>query len=417
MQIVIFEDEKVHRLGPLVHFKPVYSLFAGCRTLLEKFRFHLGPRVTFTCHCRKYLQPVHHGMFPLFRPAGDRHEDVLLVNGRLLCNERAASIMLHNPPAPGQCLMQDDAVIFARVNAGNIAAADGAMPDVLDAALLSDRSEVLRLEGFKLLRNIWDPVALHPGELEREAGTLELGKLLGEVSSRAALDNPQNIYVGPGARVKSGAILDAESGFVYIGPGAVVGSQAVLAENIFVDSSATVKTGGNLHSNVTVGNYAKVGGEIEDSIVEPYANKQHEGFLGHSYISSWCNLGAGANTSDLRNNYGKVTVVLDGEKVRTGEQFLGLLMGEHSKCSINSMFNTGTVAGTSANIFGNGFPPKNIPSFSWGGPGEGFEYYDVEKALETARVVMQRRGVEMSAEYESMFRYVAALEQAKKISV
>lgn len=417
MQIVIFEDEKVHRLGPLVHFKPVYYLSAGCRTLLGKFRFHLGPHVDFSCHSRKYLQPVYRGMLPLFHPAGDVHEDLLLVNGRLLCDERSASIMLHNPPAPGQCLVQDEEVIFARVNAGNIATQGAALPDVIDTAYLSAVCEVIGLEGFKLIRNIWDPVALHPGELEREAGTIELGNLLGEVSSRAALENPQNIYVGKGARVKSGAILDAESGFVYIGSGAVVGSQAVLAENIFLDRFATVKTGGNLHSNVAVGNYAKVGGEIEDSVVESYANKQHEGFLGHSYISSWCNLGAGSNTSDLRNNYGKVKIILDGEKVQTGEQFLGLLMGEHSKCSINSMFDTGTVAGTSANIFGNGFSPKNIPSFSWGGSGQGFQHYAVEKALETARVVMQRRGVEMSAEYEAMFRYVAALEQAKKISV
>lgn len=417
MQIVIFEDEKVRRLGPLVHFKPVYFLSTGCRTLLEKFRFHLGPRVAFTCHSRKYLEPVFHGMLPLFQPAGDMREDLLLVNGRLLCDERAASIMLHDPPAPGQCLMQDEEVVFARVNAGNIAAGEAVLPDVIDTALLSDGSEVIGLEGFKLLRNIWDPVALHPGELEREAGTLELGNLLGEVSPGAALENPQNIYVGKGARVKSGAILDAESGFVYIGSGAVVGSQAVLAENIYLDRFATVKTGGNLHSNVAIGNYAKVGGEIEGSVVESYANKQHEGFLGHSYISSWCNLGAGTNTSDLRNNYGKVKIVLDGENVQTGEQFLGLLMGEHSKCSINSMFNTGTVAGTSANIFGNGFPPKSIPSFSWGGPGQSFEHYAVEKALETARLVMRRRGVEMSAEYEAMFRYVAALEQAKKISV
>ena len=417
MQIVIFEDEKVNRFGPLVHFKPVYSLFTGCRTLLEKFRFHLGSRAAFSCHIRRYLQPVFHEKLPLFQPSGERNQDLLLVNGRLLCNERAASIMLDSPPAHGQCLVQDGEVIFARVNAGNIAAPDMALPDVIDTGALSAELEAVGLDGLKLFRNIWDPVALHPGELEREAKTLELGNLLGEISSRAALENRDNIYVGEGAKVKPGAVLDAESGFVYVGPGAVVESQAVLAGNIFLDRAAVVKTGGNLHSNVAIGSFSKVGGEVEDSVVEPYANKQHEGFLGHSYISSWCNLGAGSNTSDLRNDYGKVKIILDDKVVQTGEQFLGLLMGEHTKCSINSMFNTGTVAGTSANIFGNGFPPKNIPSFSWGGPGPGFQHYDVEKALETARVVMGRRGVEMSGEYESMFRYVAALEQVRKIPV
>lgn len=417
MQIVIFEDEAVHRFRPLVHFKPVYCLYTGCRTVLQKFRFHLGPDIPVSCHLRRYLEPVYRDHFSVFQHNGDPEKDILLVNGRLLCDARAADVILHNPPAPGQCILQKGDLVFARVDAARVAAPGGALPDYIDTDLLAAESEIIESESFRLLRNIWDLVAFHAEELESEAETLKLGMISGRVSPRAGLENPGNIFVGEGAVIKSGAVLDAEAGFVYVSSGAVVEPQAVLAGNVFIGESANVKTGANLHSNVVIGSVSKTGGEIEDSIVEPYANKQHDGFLGHSYLSSWCNLGAGTNTSDLRNNYGKVRLNIEGIEVQTGERFLGLLMGEHTKCSINSMFNTGTIAGTSTNIFGSGFPPKNIPSFAWGGGRAGFQRYDIEKALETARIVMSRRNIRMSAAYEKMFRHVAAFEQGREGSV
>lgn len=407
MHIVIFEDEAVHRFRPLVHFKPVYGLSVGCRTILQKFRFHL-PNIAFSCHLRRYLEPFYREHLPVFRHTGDLERDILLVNGRLLCDKKAADIMLHDPPAPGQCLLQGDDLVFARVKAALVAVPGETPPDYIDTKRLAGESEIITSDGFRLLQNIWDPVVLHPGELEREAETLDLGKISGRVSPRAGLENPGNISVGEGAVIKPGAVLDAEEGFIHVSPGTVVEPQAVLVRNVFLDGSARVKTGANLHNNVSIGKFSKVGGEIENSIVESYANKQHEGFLGHSYISSWCNLGAGTNTSDLKNNYGKIGLIIDGKEMQTGEQFLGLLMGEHTKCSISSMFNTGTVAGASANIFCSGFPPKYVPSFSWGDPGSGFQRYDIDKALETARIVMARRNIGMSPAYEAMFRHVAA---------
>jgi UDP-N-acetylglucosamine diphosphorylase/glucosamine-1-phosphate N-acetyltransferase len=252
-------------------------------------------------------------------------------------------------------------------------------------------------------------IAFHPDELLRDAETLELGHIEGDVHPSVAIINRSNIYVGPGAVVRAGAVLDAEEGFVAVGSGAIVESQAVLMQNVFLAPWSRVKIGAKVFSNVTIGMASKVGGEVEDSLIEPFANKQHDGFLGHSYLSSWCNLGAGTNTSDLKNNYSPITLSINGQLYRTGLQFLGLLMGDHSKSSINSMFNTGTVVGTGANIFGGGFPPKEVPSFSWGGS-EGFENYDVEKAVETAMKVMERRKVTMSIAYESMFRFVARAE-------
>ncbi|MFN3394901.1 MAG: transferase, partial [Candidatus Thermochlorobacter sp.] len=176
-----------------------------------------------------------------------------------------------------------------------------------------------------------------------------------------------------------------------------------LMNYVMIGQGATVKISAKLYDYVYIGAFSKVGGEVESSIIERYANKQHEGFLGHSYISSWCNLGADTNTSDLKNNYSTIRMNVGGKEIDTKMQFLGLIMGEHSKCGINTMFNTGTVVGMSSNIFGAGFPPKTIGSFQWGGA-EGFVRYDLDKALEVARTVMKRRNVQLTPEYETLFR-------------
>jgi UDP-N-acetylglucosamine diphosphorylase/glucosamine-1-phosphate N-acetyltransferase len=154
----------------------------------------------------------------------------------------------------------------------------------------------------------------------------------------------------------------------------------------------------------------KVGGEVEGAIIHSFSNKQHDGFLGHAYLGMWVNLGADTNNSDLKNNYGTVKVVIDGTQVDTGSMFMGLVMGDHSKSSINSMFNTGTVVGVSSNVFGSGFPPKSVPSFAWGGS-EGMTTYEIERALDVARRVMGRRKVELTKAEEAVLRSV--FEQTK----
>jgi len=187
--------------------------------------------------------------------------------------------------------------------------------------------------------------------------------------------------------------------------------------SVYLAPWSKANIGAKIYSNVAVGLASKVGGEVEDSIIEPFANKQHDGFLGHSYLSSWCNLGAGTNTSDLKNNYSKIVLDMGSHKVLTDLQFLGLIMGDHSKSSINSMFNTGTIVGTSANVFGEGFPPKYIPSFSWAGSAAGIEPYELDKAVGTARKVMERRRVSMSLSYEAMFRFLALREQGGEVFI
>jgi UDP-N-acetylglucosamine diphosphorylase / glucose-1-phosphate thymidylyltransferase / UDP-N-acetylgalactosamine diphosphorylase / glucosamine-1-phosphate N-acetyltransferase / galactosamine-1-phosphate N-acetyltransferase len=416
MQVLVFEDSRVLDMKPLVNLKPVYGLYTGFRSLQEKLEHSIRGKVTPTYHLRGYLAPFYAEQHPECTVNRIEEKDVLLVNGRIVFSQTAAKVIIEGLFDPGTAYMQGDDMLFARVQSSLITDADGLLPDLIDTSSLSGQLVTQSVTGFRVISNLWDMVAFHSDELMQDAETLELGRFEGEVHPSAAIVNRSNIYVGPGAVVRAGAVLDADEGFVAIGAGAIVDPQAVLMQNVFLASRARAKTGAKIYSNVAVGMASRVGGEVEDSLIEPFVNKQHDGFLGHSYISSWCNLGAGTNTSDLKNNYSRITLLHNGRLRMTGLQFLGLLMGDHSKSSINSMFNTGTIVGTGANIFGGGFPPKEVPSFSWGGI-DGFIPYEIEKAVETARRVMERRQVVMSSSYESMFRFVAGMESASPIFV
>lgn len=416
MQVIIFEDIRAHELKPLVNLKPVYGLYTGFRSLREKFEHFTRGEVTLTWHLRHYLAPFYAEQHPDCIVNRVVEDDLLLVNGRLVCEETAAGILIDGAIEQGKGYMQGSDLLFARVNRSLITDESGMMPDLIDTRRIASEIVTEAVTGFRLLSNIWDVIAFHTDELQRDGAILELGRIEGDVHPGAAIVNRSNIYIGPGAVVRAGAVLDADDGFVAVGAGAVVDPQAVLMQNVYLAPWSRAKIGAKIYSNVSIGTASRIGGEVEDSIIEPFANKQHDGFLGHSYISSWCNLGAGTNTSDLKNNYSRITLLLNGREQMTGMQFLGLLMGDHGKSSINSMFNTGTVVGTGANVFGGGFPPKEVPSFSWGGY-NGFEPYEIERAVQTAKKVMERRQVVMSTAYEAMFRFVAGTERTLKLFV
>jgi len=207
--------------------------------------------------------------------------------------------------------------------------------------------------------------------------------------------NTDNIWIHPNANLKA-VTINAEKGPVIIGENALIMEGALLRGPLAINNNAVVKMGAKIYGATTIGPYCKVGGEISNTVFQACSNKGHDGYLGNSVIGEWCNLGAGTSCSNLKNNYSKVKVWGYNKEnfINSGEQFHGLIMGDHSKCSINTMFNTGTVVGTFANIFGGNFHNKFIPSFSWGEK----KIYNFEKALETAKRVMQRRNIELNDE-------------------
>ncbi len=415
MQVIVFEDEKVAQLMPLVGLKPVFGLFSGTMSLKERFETSAAGRVPLTWHLRGHIAPWFSESHPGALVNAVVDQDLLLLNGRLVCDERV--IELASGLQTGQAVTQAGTLIACRVNAADLMPAGDLLPDLIDTTALSGSMACIESSGFLLLEHIWDPVALHPELMRRDCSRFRPGCREGEVHPSAVLVNPEAISIGQGAVVMAGAVLDASEGYIHIGKGAVVEPQAVLMQNVVLAPGSRAKIAARIYSNVYVGCGSKAGGEIEDSIIEPFANKQHDGFLGHSYISAWCNLGAATNTSDLKNNYSKVGLVVAGRQLQTGLQFLGLIMGEHSKTAIGSLFNTGTVVGTAANIFGAGMPPKYVPSFSWGTGHPAFEACRIDQVVETARRVMERRRIRMSPAYEEMFRKASMLEPATEATL
>ncbi len=228
------------------------------------------------------------------------------------------------------------------------------------------------------------------------------------------LYKPERIFIEEGAKVRA-AVLSAENGCIYIGAGAVVEEGALVRGSTAICAGATVNMGAKLRGDNIIGPHCKVGGEVANSVLLGHSNKGHDGYLGNSVLGAWCNLGADTNTSNLKNNYRNVELNLGPgkEHVKTGQLFCGLLMGDHGKAGINTMFNTGTVVEAGASLYGGGYLPKYAPLFSWGGEGGRYLLHDIEKMLDTERRVMARRNQELSPAYEAVLRYLFTEAKAR----
>jgi UDP-N-acetylglucosamine diphosphorylase/glucosamine-1-phosphate N-acetyltransferase len=410
--ICIFEDPQYAQLLPMAYTRPVYDLRCGILTLREKIE-RAYPKANIALLCRPYLAEVVKQQHPKLQVNEVHSGNCLLVNGRVLAEDTLAKRI----PLKGNnaVYLSNDTVVAVRLNADR------------HASVAQDFSETFDVEHFSEFERIQVDVKLidYPWHLVGNNGeqiVADFKRLMklrgkfqkGKIYRGAVLLNKKNIFIDSGAVVKPGVVLDAESGPIYIGKNAKIFPNAVIEGPAFIGANSLIKIGAKIYENTSIGEVCKVGGEVESCIIHSYSNKQHDGFLGHSYIGMWCNLGADTNNSDLKNNYGNVRVVINGKEVDSGSQFVGLTMGDHSKSAINTMFNTGSVVGVSSNVFGAGFPPKSIPSFAWGGA-EALENYDIEKALDVARRVMARRKVEMSEVDENLLRKVFELTRGERM--
>jgi len=267
----------------------------------------------------------------------------------------------------------------------------------------------------ELVRYLWELVNNNGTWIEKDFHAIipDGKKIRGNIYAGVHIIGKNKIYIAPGAVIKPGVVLDAEQGPIYIGKNVQIFPNAVIIGPAAIGENSWIKAGAQIYENTTIGPVCKVGGEVEESILQSYSNKQHSGFLGHSYLGSWVNLGADTNNSDLKNNYGSIKVTLNGKQIDTGLPFVGVTIGDHSKSAINTMFNTGTVVGVCSNVFGAGFPSKYVPSFAWGGA-ENTATYDVDKAISVAKLVMARRNVEMSNAEEKLFHTVFDLTKTER---
>ena len=244
------------------------------------------------------------------------------------------------------------------------------------------------------INNTWDIFTLNEQEIERDFKLLTAGRKSAELSSTNRYLQPERIFVEEGAKAEF-AIINPAGGYVYLGKDSEVMENAVIHGSLALCEHSCIKIGAKIYGATTRGPHTKCGGEVNNSVIWGYSNKGHDGFLGNSVLGQWCNLGADTNNSNLKNNYAEVKLWSYAKHrfVKTGLQFCGLIMGDHSKSSINTMFNTGTVIGVSCNIFGTGFPRNFVPSFSWGGADSGYEQYPLKNALTTAQIMMARRDI------------------------
>jgi UDP-N-acetylglucosamine diphosphorylase/glucosamine-1-phosphate N-acetyltransferase len=307
-----------------------------------------------------------------------------------------------------------EAVVAARLADGSVLA-EAMRGGVLDLASLPPLPT--HRVNLPVIAWPWDLVNQNSRQIAADFARMGRGgQVLGKVHPSATLVGAENIFVGPEAEVWPGAILLAERGPIHIGPRAVVMAGAVIEGPTAICEGSRVRILSKVYEGVTAGPGSKIGGELERTILHSFANKQHEGFLGHSYIGRWCNIGADSNSSDLKNNYSTVRVAIEGKEVDSGSLFVGLLMGDHAKSGINTMFNTGTVVGVGCNVYGGDFPPKDIPSFTWGGA-KGLVEYEFDKFCLTAERVMARRDRKLTPAQREMLRHVfeATAERRAKV--
>jgi UDP-N-acetylglucosamine diphosphorylase/glucosamine-1-phosphate N-acetyltransferase len=366
-------DLSIEDFYPLTLTRPIGDLRIGISTITEKWENALGADAGHTT--KSYLQ----SKFP-------HVEAELAINSRWIPESNSGELV--NSLEQGQALVYGEMILAAKFPT---------------AQEISDISDFVEHPGTPfLLSGVTDLFAENERAIALE---FEATAVSDQVKRNNTLYG-ENFHIHPSAQVR-GAILNSETGPVYIGPNAQVMEGSLIRGPFVLCEEAHVKMGSKIYGATTVGPHSRVGGEITNSVIQGYSNKGHDGFLGNSVIGHWCNLGADTNISNLKNNYSSVKVwdYAKKEYRNTGLTFCGLIMGDHSKSAINTQFNTGTVVGANVNVFDSGFPPKFIPSFSWGGS-TGFTAYNFDKAMEVCERVCARRKVVWTDEDVSIMRHI-----------
>lgn len=373
MNIVLFDHPEIRRsLLPLTYTRPVADIRVGILTIAEKWELALNSKVSFLT--QDYLKKK----FP-----ATVNEDNLYINGALCPDDQLVAALLDLQK--GESIRKDGTTLAIR--AGRLESPD-------EISIKSNNKAKEYSATATLLRYNWDVFLQNGEQICADFAVVTKGRKSQTLSDpHTIVYRPDNVFIEEGVTIKA-AIINAEQGPVYLGKDSEVQEGTIIQGPFSLGDYSQLRLGGKMRPNTTIGPYCKVGGEVGNVIFHSYSNKAHEGFLGNSVIGSWCNLGADTNNSNLKNNYSNVRCwnYQHQSYIDTGLQFCGVIMGDHSKCSINTMLNTGTVVGVSANIHGNGFPPKFVPSFIWGGT-EISNEYNFEKACETTAKVMERRDI------------------------
>ena len=375
MNIVLFESSQRNSLLPLVYTRPVALLRTGILTIRDKWKLRIDGQYSYKTE--SYLA----GKYPQI----DSDDNFLLSSHICPTDELAQQVLFLNFE---EGIRYDGIPIALRTRQVDV---------FVDSA---DYTQKISWTDYKdpldLIHYPWDLTEVNGRQIELDFELLTKGRQSAKISSTNNLIKEENIFVEEGARIEF-ATINASEGYVYVGRDAEIMEGTLIRGPFVLCDNSVVNMGSKIYGATTVGPHSKVGGEIMQSIITGFSNKGHDGFLGNSILGEWCNLGAGTNVSNLKNTYDKVKAwsYSDNKFIQTGLQFCGLIMGDHSKTGINTMFNTGTVVGVGTNIFGAGFPRQFVPSFSMGGA-QGYKENRFSAVVSTASKVMNRRNVKFT---------------------
>ena len=381
MNYILFDGPARNALLPFTFTRPVADILVGIMTIRQKWELHLGS--TTTTLTEEYLSDK----YPMVELEGN-----VMINASFLPNAILAELVSNLEP--NQAIFKKDEII---------------------AFYTSENQEEVDFDTYEIIEynddcitieNTWDIFSKNDVAIREDFELLTQDRRSQPIPKSVNVIAPENVFIEEGAKLEY-VTLNASSGPIYIGRDTEIMEGSVIRGPFALCDNAQVKMASKIYGATTVGPYSRVGGEVKNVVIFAYSNKGHDGFLGDSVLGEWCNIGADSNNSNLKNNYEEVRLWSYQTEgfAKTGLQFCGLMMGDHSKCGINTMFNTGTVVGVSANIFGSGFPRNFIPSFSWGGA-SGFTTYLTKKAFETAKLVMSRRNIVFDEKEAAILEHV-----------
>lgn len=385
MNYILFDDKTWEQLLPLTFTRPVSEIRIGILTLKEKWEKYLQDSCSY--FTQEYLQEK----FPI-----TVEDDNLFINSSLIPTAELLSEIENIEP--GQVLKYRETVCALRLNKEEA--------QNFDPENCCQGSSIQTISDCSKINHPWDIFSMNGDSIEQDFKLITKGRKSQLLSKTNNIIGDHEIFIERGAVVEF-ANLNVKNGPIYIGKGAEIMENSAIRGPFAICTQSAVKMGAKIYGPTTIGPHSKVGGELNNVVIFGYSNKAHDGFLGNSVIGEWCNLGADTNNSNLKNNYAEVKLwnYQTERFAKTGLQFCGLIMGDHSKCGINTMFNTGTVVGVAANIFGDGFPRNFIPSFAWGGS-HGFTETRINTAFEVAQRVMERRGLEFNEMEQNIMNHI-----------
>lgn len=390
MNIILFDDKLIRpNLLPLTFTRPVAQIRTGILTIAEKWGHYFKNKISYLT--QDYLQKKFNNL--ISSETGN-----IYVNGAI-CPDVQLVIKIRK--------LQPGKVIFKQGTLVAYHAGNGQFNSLAELHNHPFEKAGEYSEDIYFIRELWHIFQNNGQQIRNDYAILTSGRISQPITDPHTLTyNPENIFLEEGVELRA-AILNASDGPIYLGKNAQVQEGAIIRGPFSLGEGSVVNMGGKMRGDNTIGPFCKVGGEISNSILFGYSNKGHDGFLGNSVVGEWCNLGADTNTSNMKNNYADIKLWnygKDGYK-NTGLQFCGLIMGDHAKTGINTMFNTGTVTGVAVNIFGSGYPRTFIPSFSWGGAA-GLETYQLRKIFEAVRKAMERRGKVLDEVEQSILSHI-----------